>query len=336
VRLTAPIPIATAVAWLPPERETFAAAVAAGRADEAAERDGFVELPISRALHAPEMAVEAGRSALGSAGWTASTLDLVLHAWTHDQGQDFWSPAHFVASGVGARAAVPIGIQQMCNGGGMALELAAGRMLADPDTRRVLVTTADRFTEPDFDRWRSDSGIAYGDAATAVLLGGDGGSFLLHAITTVAAPELEAMHRGDEPFAAAGARRRPLDIRGRKRAFLAAHSREHVGRVVAACVRRAVDGALADAGISVGDVRAVLLPRLGHGLVNAMYRPAFVDFDDAVVRRLGARTGHLGAGDLAANLAHLCLDAPLAPGDPALLLSAGGGFTWTCAVLSGQ
>jgi 3-oxoacyl-[acyl-carrier-protein] synthase-3 len=336
VRLTAPLPIATAIAWLPPERETFEAAVAAGRADEAAERDGFVELPVSRTLHAPEMAVEAGRSALASAGWTASALDLVLHAWTHHQGQDLWSPAHFIALGVGARTAVPIGVQQMCNGGAMALELAAGRMLADPDTRRVLVTTADRFTEPDFDRWRSDSGIAYGDAATAVLLGGDGGSFLLHAITTVAAPELEVMHRGPEPFAAAGARRGPLDIRGRKRAFVAAHGREQFGRVGGACVRRAVSGVLADAGISAGDVRVVLLPRLGHGLINGMYRPAFADFDGAVVLELGARTGHLGAGDLAANLAHLCLDVPLAPGELALLLSAGGGFTWTCAVISGR
>jgi 3-oxoacyl-[acyl-carrier-protein] synthase-3 len=280
------------------------------------------------------MAVRAARSALATANWPATALDLVLHAWTHHQGQDFWSPAHYVADGVGATAALPIGVQQMCNGGAMALELAVGRMLADADTRRVLVTTADRFTEPDFDRWRSDSGIAYGDAATALLLGGDDGSFLLHAIATVAAPELEAMHRGDEPFAPAAARRGPLDIRGRKRAFMATHGREHFGRVAAARLRHAVDRALADAGISVTDVRAVLLPRLGRSVLDAAYRPALADFDDDVVLGPGARTGHLGAGDLAANLADLCADAPLAPGDAALLLSAGGGFTWTCAVVS--
>ncbi|MBF6332241.1 hypothetical protein [Nocardia transvalensis] len=46
---------------------------------------------------------------------------------------------------------------------------------------------------------------------------------------------------------------------------------------------------------------------------------------------LGELTGHLGAGDLAANCAELT--NILEPGDIALSFSSGGGFGFSCAVV---
>lgn len=337
MRLVRPLPIAAAVTWLPAECTTAEEAVAAGRIDRAdAERNAFAQLPVSALLHAPEMAAEAAAAALVAAEWRAEELNLILHAWTHHQGHDFWSPAHFIARRIEAHAAVPIGIQQMCNGGAVAIELAAASLQGDPATERALVTTADRFTAPPFDRWSSDYGVAYGDGATAVLIGVEDarpGRLELVGIATVADSELEAMHRGDEPFDQAPRGPAPLDIRRRKKAFMAANGHERFTDAAASGARMAVERALTDADVAPHEVACVALPRVGRSILETAYAPALALLDRAVPMSLAGRTGHLGAGDLAANLADIISEQRLETGAVAAVLGAGGGFSWTCAVV---
>ena len=335
MRLDRPLPIAAAVTWLPAARATVADAVAAGLIDsDDATRNAFGELPVSSDRHGPEMAAAAATVALAASGWPPDELDLVLHAWTHHQGLEFWSPAHFVASRVGAHGAVSIGIQQMCNGGAMALELGAAYLQGNPAALRVLVTTGDRFAAPAFDRWGGDYGVAYGDGGTALLLASGGpGALELVGIATVAAPELEAMHRGDEPFDQTANGVVALDIRRRKKAFMVANGRERFTAVAAECARIVVQRALNDAQVSPDDVRQIAFPRLGRSIVEAAYGRAREVVAGAAAVNVVGRTGHLGAGDCTANLAHLASDGLLGPGDLGVVLSAGAGFSWTCAVV---
>jgi len=79
-----------------------------------AEGLGVNEVPVADEP-APDLAVRAGREALVQAGYPAERIGLLVHAWTWHQGHDFWSPAHYVASRLGARKALPFGVQQMCN-----------------------------------------------------------------------------------------------------------------------------------------------------------------------------------------------------------------------------
>ena len=114
----------------------------------------------------------------------------------------FWSPAHYIAARIGADGANPVGVQQMCNGGAAALELAT-RWAGTADAGTALVTTADRFAEPGFDRWRGDYGLWYGDGAAAVLVGhgadGSSADLELLALASRAEPAAEEMHRGADP-----------------------------------------------------------------------------------------------------------------------------------------
>ncbi len=334
MRLHPPLPIAAAVTWLPAARATVAEAVAAGLIDhDDATRNAFGELPVSRDRHGPEMAAAAASVALAAARWSPEELDLVLHAWTHHQGLEFWSPAHFVASRVGAHGAVPIGIQQMCNGGAVAIELAAAYLQGTPAASRALVTTGDRFAGPAFDRWGGDYGVAYGDGGTALLLGGDGpGGLALVGIATVAAPELEAMHRGDEPFDQT-TEAVALDIRRRKKAFMVANGSDRFTAVAAERAGTVVEHALREAEVRSDDVRHIAFPRLGRSIVETAYARARKVVAHATPVNLVGQTGHLGAGDCAANLAHLASDRLLASGALAVVLSAGAGFSWTCAVV---
>lgn len=331
------IAVRAVATWLPENRHTLAAAMADGKlTEQEAQRSGYTEVPVAGDDEpGPVLAVRAARRALTAAGLDPAELGLLLHAWTEFQGHDLWSPPHYVAGQLGAANALPIGVRQLSNGGAAATELAAGWLAANPGGN-ALITTGDRFCLPGFDRWRSDRGLVHADAGTAMLLAAtQHPEDVLHVLGLVSssAPELEAMHRGEDPFAAGryeqGA---PIDLTRTKKAFFAAHSREAFTETAIRHARRVVEAAARGAGVRLDDpsLRYLLLPRIGR-LGYELYRPVFAGISTAEVVDLGARTGHLGAGDLLANFADLT--AMLEPGQRAVVFNGGGGYTWTAALV---
>ncbi|WP_329219828.1 3-oxoacyl-ACP synthase [Streptomyces sp. NBC_01485] len=305
MRLPRPLGISGPSLWLPAGRQSAQEAVALDLVDlETVGELGYDHLPVAD-LAPPEMAVEAGRGALAAAGVDARAVGLVLHAWIHYQGHDLWSPAHFIADRLGADGAVPVGVQQVCNGGAAAVELAAARLFVEPGLGHALVTTSDAFLDPGFNRWGGDYGIAYGDGATALVLhhlpdseGDEGGrpaDLVLHSVSTVAAPRLERMHRGDDPFSPAARSLGPrVDIRRTKKAFLRAEGMEAFTEASAAALRSALESCLADAGMAAtGDqpLRYVVAPRLGRRTIDLAYAPLLAKLTGAELLRPGADTG---------------------------------------------
>ncbi|MER0240991.1 3-oxoacyl-ACP synthase [Streptomyces sp. HSW2009] len=335
--------VLTPTQWLPPTVVKAVDAQAEGLVtpDEASAM-GYERLPVSAADAAPQLAGRAGRSALARAGVEPAAVRTVLHAWTYYQGHDFWSPAHYVAREVGAVRAVPIGIQQMCNGGAAGLDAALARLVAEPDHGPVLVTTGDRFAAPGFDRWGSDYGVWYGDSGTAAVLarGGAGSehALVLRAQVTEAAPDLEVVHRDLDRFQEVPHAAYPtVNVRRTKKAFLTGTGREPFVARLRETTSRVVAAALESARLAPDDpaLRAVLLPRLGGATARDIYGPAVAEITPAPAVDLGADTGHLGAGDLLSNLTALGGPGPwaLRPGEHAVVLSAGAGFTWSGVVV---
>ncbi len=330
--------IAAAAVCEPTGRSTPAQGVAEGTLDDAEARSlGYTSLTESADRSGPELAVRAARRALADAARGGHEIDLVVHAWAYHQGHDFWSPAHYVAHEVGARDALAVGVQQMCNGAVAALEIAATRLVADPAVHRCLVTTGDRFAEPGFDRWGGDVDVAYGDGGTAVLVDRTAAPHALLSIATVSAPRYEAMHRGDDEFSAApGWHSDVVDVRRTKDAFSAGGAVPEFMGHQAEAVRGVLIGALADAGVSPGDprVRCVVLPRIGLDALRKVYLPALADTGLAAEPlEVGRDTGHLGAGDASAGIAHVLSEGLLEPGQVGLVVNVGGGFTWSCIAL---
>jgi 3-oxoacyl-[acyl-carrier-protein] synthase-3 len=346
VRLSPPLAeppaIAAAVLSLPAQRHTVEDAVRDGRLDvETAERLGYRALAESVDRSAPEMAVLAAGKALAEAGWSGEDLGLVVHSWIYHQGHDFWSPPHYVARQVGANDAMAVGVQQTSNGVVAALEVAMTRMACDPTLSRCLVTTADRFAEPGFDRWYGDIDVGYGDGATALLLDRSAGPYRVLSVSSVCVPEYEVLYRGDDPFTPAP---RTLygtvDARRTKMVFRNGGGWLRFVGVLRRAVQQAVRGALDDADLSLDDrrVRCLVMPRIGTGAITQFYEPAVREVlaPHTEVLLLGRDTGHLGAGDPVANLADLHAEGLLAPGEVALLLSAGNGYTWSCIAVRSE
>jgi 3-oxoacyl-[acyl-carrier-protein] synthase III len=332
--------IKTVTSWFPPDRETVEDAVAAGKLDTPdVDRLGLTQLPVSARWSAPEMAVAAGRDAISRAGWSPSEVGLVLHTWIYHQGHDMWSPPHFVANEVGAPHALSYGIQQGCNAGALALQLAALHLDAEPGLGAALITTGDRFGPPGFDRWISDYGLGFGDAGTAALLhrGGAGpDDYALVSLATETAAELELMLRHGDDFSPAPMWHNDfVDLRRPKKSYIAAHGKDKFGGIASRMIRKVVVDSLRDAGLWPDDprIKYIALPRLGASLLDAIYIPVLSDVLKAEALRFGTATGHLGCGDFLANLADLRDRMPLQPGDVALVIGGGAAWTWACAVV---
>ncbi|MHA6761708.1 beta-ketoacyl-[acyl-carrier-protein] synthase family protein [Streptacidiphilus sp. PAMC 29251] len=288
----------------------------------------------------PDMAVAAAAAVLDRAGCDPAELSLLLHASVHYQGHDAWSAPHYIAHRLGADRAVPIGLLQQCNGGAIGIETALLRLLGDPAAGPALVTTADRFLMPSWHRWKSDYGMAAGDAATAVLVRREtsGAQLLLHAVATTVAADLEVMHRGDDGLNENPLSHSPMvDVRRTKRHFVRTSGAERFTAAAAEQITAAVAGCLAEAGLTGDDsrLRFAVLPRLGARAMRDAYVPPLVAATGAELLDLGRETGHVGAGDLNASLADLADQELLAPGEFALVLNGGGGFTFTAMVVSG-
>jgi 3-oxoacyl-[acyl-carrier-protein] synthase-3 len=63
------------------------------------------------------------------------------------------------------------------------------------------------------------------------------------------------------------------------------------------------------------------------------YTEVLAGMTKAEIVNLGRGTGHLGAGDMAANLADIDAAGTLQSGEFALMLSATAGFTWSGMVV---
>ncbi|MQY05056.1 ketoacyl-ACP synthase III family protein [Actinomadura macrotermitis] len=290
---------------------------------------------------APELAVGAGRKALAAAGLGTSGLvrdavGLHLHVCTNFQGLDMWPAQCFVLDQLGGGGSVLTGqLGALSNGFMAAIEIAAGMLNGRPDLTAALLTSGDRFCEPGFLRWSTQSNVVFGDGGAAMVLGRRPGPAQLVSVVSQTDPGLEGLLRGDKPFdqvsrLAFGA----PDITDRMRWFVernggldAINERKNEG------LRAAVRQALAEAGLELADVRWAAAPFFGQNYVHSQVIEPLGLRAEQVDIEFGLRTGHLGASDPVVGLDHLISSGQARPGDAVLLLGIATGYMWSAAVV---
>ncbi|HEV2634124.1 MAG TPA: hypothetical protein VGX23_03185 [Actinocrinis sp.] len=326
--------IKAAAAWFPPDRQGPAGGELSA---EAAERIGVARLPVATDLAAPEMAVLAARDAFKDAGVAPGAVGFLVHASMYHQGIDIWSPAHYIAQESGAVGGLPVNVQQTCNGGALALHLAALWLTATPDATTALVTAADRFAGPGFDRWESDDEAVYGDSGAAAVLGrrGDGnGADLLDllALELAADPSFETQLRGDDGFGAAPlAHGAPISLVRPNTVFRASSQAALLGKSGVEKLFGAVQRGLAGSGVKPDDIRVVAIPRLIRHMRENVFKPGIGLLLGRQPEYLEPDTGCLGPAEYLANLADMAV--ALAPGEVGMLIQGGGGFTFSCTIV---
>jgi 3-oxoacyl-[acyl-carrier-protein] synthase-3 len=215
-----------------------------------------------------------------------------------------------------------------------AVQLAADHLVADPDRRAAIVTTADRFPSPGFDRWHTEgASVVYGDGAAAVVLTRGRGFARLLAVKSVADTSLESMNRGDSEFTLfSPASQGPVDNQARIAAYLRREDlHEVIGRIDQG-LTDAVQGLLADAGLTIADVSRFVLPNVGLGMLNQFVKLFGIEVS-RTLWDLGRTTGHVGAADPLTGLTYLIEQGQLAVGERVVLVGIGYGFFWSCALV---
>lgn len=310
-------------------------AVAAGRysADEH-RRNGITGTPVAAAAETPpEMAVTASKKALAAAGLRGADLELVLFGsqWDPQHGV----PAAYVHHAVGGRPDVgTLEVRQGCSGAVTMLDLAARHLRTTPGGGAVLISTADRFCLPSWDRYSSDEGYIWGDAASALVVTSEpAGIARLVATATHSFSAAEEVCRGSILLDAERGNL-PLLMRGHKQRFYKKFGPLSFRREFQHAVRDTATRALAEAGTGAGEVAWALVPNMGLQWRGwALLEPLGVDETRTTWTDHGRHIGHTGLADQALALEFLLNRGALQGGDRVLLLAVGIGLTFSAAVL---
>ncbi|MFE0021749.1 ketoacyl-ACP synthase III family protein [Amycolatopsis sp. NPDC059021] len=325
--------LASAGVWLP-RRMSGTEAVALGHY----EQDDLIDSGLDGALVAGDaapvdMAVSAAEQALTRAGTRAGDVDLLIHSSVFRQGPEMWAATGYLLRELGCGYPPAFEIRQGCNGMMRALEIAAGQFALVPGT--ALLTAADNFTSPVFDRWRGGGpGFVVGDAASSLLLNSIGGFARVRSVNSATVPELEGMHRGQEPLYSPEAGR-PIDMTARALWFV--HSGQTVSGANDHAVKwqlEVVHRSLNEAGITPSQVARVLFTHCAGYMVDQwIMRPLGLPMSRSAWD-FGRTVGHLGASDHVVALNHLLEAGELGPGDHVLLAGGAPGYSVSAAVLT--
>ncbi|KIF72833.1 3-oxoacyl-ACP synthase [Streptomyces sp. 150FB] len=319
-------------------REDVRQAVAEGRYDaEECAADDLVSVSVMDDTSQADMAVEAARIALDRSRAAHEDFSLVVHVTSSGfQGLDHWSPAAYIQSRTVGGQAPAIQMQQASNGGVAAIDLVAAHLTARPQAGAALITTSDKYQMPMFDRYRSDKGLPRGDGATALVLTRGPGVARLLSTTVISDVTHEGVYRGAGPWAAAaGERGWPIDMRRRLKEYLGTGvDVKDLAKALAVGQQTAMELAMGEAGVGLGDVARFVYPHAGRTVVDwdVVQEIAGIHVDQTNWE-LGRRLGHLGAGDQIAGLTQLLESGAVGPGDKVVLSSLGHGYTFGCAVL---
>lgn len=282
-----------------------------------------------------EMAVSAARDALKRGDRKAGSIDLLVYSSVIGQGREMWYPAGYILRELGTVDTATFEVRQGCNGMLAALELAACYLKANAECEAALLAAADNFKTPKADRWRGyGPGTVIGDAASAMLLTTSDGFAEVKSISQSTIPELEGLHRGNEPLFDPY-ERQTIDMVQRARHFSRTEiPLNEVNRIIG---RRQVDvvmRSIAEADIDLSQISKVIYVNQGKYLLAQFLLDPLQLPESKSSWDFGRTVGHLGASDHAVALDHYLTTGQLKPGDHVLLAGAAPGFVVSSAVLT--
>lgn len=282
----------------------------------------------------PEMAVRAVRQAFERGAVDPSEIDILLHAAAFHQGPDGWLPPSYIQRETLGTSVPAIEIRQGCNGMFSALELAVGHLRAVPGRSGALITSADNFDSPVADRWTAHPGSYLGDAGCAVVIGTRPGFARLLSVATVSVPEMERLHRGDEPlFPPSGTAGRPMAFGPRAAAFRAGGTVPNAPELLSKARAEVLGQVLREADADITDMKWVISMNNSRPHVSKrVTEPLGLPFSRSAWE-FGSTFGHLAACDQFVTLERMVTLRRVAPGDRVLMIGVGPGVSIGGAVV---
>ncbi|MFC7862885.1 ketoacyl-ACP synthase III family protein [Streptomyces murinus] len=284
---------------------------------------------------APALAVDAARIALERAGTAPDTVGFLSYSSVLDTGFDMWNAASYVQREIQIPPgpAVVAEINSGCTGVIVSLQLAYAQLLCAPDAEAALLVASDCFRAPEFDRWNSDTGSIYGDCGSAIVVSRRPGPLRLVELAIHTDPVIEPLIRGHEPFRTSlhlGSQ--PINLSQRSWDSVPDFDLEELRERLVGGPRSVIQRVTKAAGICLDDVAHVILPSLGHHILEPIYFHGLGIDPERTTFDYGRGTGHTGASDPILGIDYLLASGHLCPGDWVLAVVSGFAFLWGAAL----
>lgn len=321
--------------YLPSQSLTVADAVSQGLyAQEDALRDDYQSVSIETELWPFDMATNVAQQVLTDANITPTAVSFLSYSYIHRQGhKPLWQPAAYLQRHSGAKNALAISLNHGCNSMMLAAKLAIDHLSANAQGT-ALVVSADRFSESGFDRFKSDYGVIYGDAAVAAVFSCRQGPFKVLDFQHSSVPELEEMHRSAVPTAEGELTIAAMhDTKETKKAFLTQHGKARFIDLMHKALSNLSEQLQTQRLSASAQADYVILPNVGLSIQSSLYRLIFTPLAKTTLWDFGRTIGHAGASDQFLGLAHLWQSGRLRPGQKILLVGAGAGFSCSTLLL---
>ena len=282
--------------------------------------------------HVSDLAVAAGARLLDEHGVDPETIGVVLYYGSTWKDYAVWQVAPWIAHRLGCANAVAVEYDNVSMGTPMALRVARGLLVAEPELRTVLLVAACRESYLlDYGNDRSRFMFNFGDGAVAglletgaernLLLGSHAisdGSFSLQVKVPAGGSVEPASHESVD------ARRHFLDVAD------PAQMKNGLDDVSLANFVAAAEGALARSGATLADVTYLCGIHMKRSMHEAIVSALGVPLDRASYLD---DTGHMSGVDPLLALDRAVRAGDVRHGDLVLLLAAGTGYTWAASVV---
>jgi len=288
-------------------------------------RTGISERHLARDDEASsDMAAEAARRALASAGVGAETVDAIIVA-TITSDMFFPSTACFVQQKIGAAKAFCFDVTAACSGFVYAMEIARN-MIAVGSAETVLVIGSEKLSC--VTDWQ--------DRATCVLFGDGAGAVVLRPASGQAG--IKSCFMGSDGSLSdllnipGGGSRRPASQESvAARLHYMKMSGNEVFKHAVRCMCEAGKRALARAGLTEKDVDWVIPHQANMRIIQAIASRFGGSMDKFIVNL--DRVGNISGASIPVALDEAVRDGRIKPGQTVLFVAFGGGFTWGAMVV---
>ncbi len=323
----------TVGAYFPEKTMDVEEAVALGKYEkEEHEKTQYKNILVEGKKFPAEMALIAAEEAMAY----LNPLHVVNIFYTsiHRHGhKNLWSPASFLQRKLLAENAIPLCLNQGCNAQMLAIDMSIKVLQAHKKESIILLVASDQFNQSEFNRWKSDYGILYGDAATAITLSNKSGFAKIKKSISVSSPELEELHRFDqETISVSDSQYHHYDIRECKKRFMTNYGPHLLPELTKNAMIEVFDN-MFNEDINQSNIKYFIFPNLGEKILNDSYYPIFQEAKERSLWDFGRNVGHLGTSDCIAGLYHLKKNHLISNGDLIFMLGAGAGFSWTALLI---
>lgn len=321
-----------------PRYVSASSAVEAGLYDDELRLESGIEgTHVSEDIGALDMAVLAARAAVDRGSVPVESIDYVAYAANYYVGPVGWTAPGYVMRELGIKDASSVQVNQECNGMMAALEVAVGQFTGAAGRHTALLTTGSNYASPLVDRWRGAGPQAvFADGAGAMILSGREGFAELLSLNSATLPSAEGWLRGSGTLLPPGREvnwlfdpvQRAIDYAGSSGASVQDWMDDAGAQCEDLCRR-----SLAEAKTETSDLAMVI----GFHLARFAIEESLVGRLGLPVERTnweyGRRIGHIGPCDHLVSLDLALRGGDLHAGDKVLLVSWGGGWNTSTAVI---